>query len=156
MYRSGDLFSYNFLPNVGTYSDDRKAEDLVEKSLIGSAFSDNDQIFSDDEASSQYLNSIASEMFQLKPVPMTLFGFELGEKENPTLKNLSRDREDLVTKIDKLNDAKAKDQDEAKALIRQKVIEDDGFIEARIDDTVSHAPKIDYAVQLTSEGEPIL
>ena len=50
----------------------------------------------------------------------------------------------------------AKDQDEAKALIRQKVIEDDAFIEARIDDTVSHTPKIDYAVQLTSEGEPIL
>jgi len=50
----------------------------------------------------------------------------------------------------------AKDQDEAKALIRQKVTEDDVFIEARIDDTVSHTPKIDYAVQITQEGEPIL
>ena len=50
----------------------------------------------------------------------------------------------------------AKDQDEAKALIRQKVIEEDGFIEARIDDTIQHTPKIDYAVQITQEGEPIL
>ena len=50
----------------------------------------------------------------------------------------------------------AKNEDEAKSLIRQKVIEDDAFIEARIDDTVSYTPKIDYAVQITQEGEPIL
>jgi len=50
----------------------------------------------------------------------------------------------------------AKNEDEAKSLIRQKVIEDDVFIEARIDDTISHIPKIDYAVQITQEGEPIL
>jgi len=50
----------------------------------------------------------------------------------------------------------AKDQDEAKALIRQKVIEDDGFVEARIDDTIPHTPKIDYAVEITQKGEPIL
>jgi len=50
----------------------------------------------------------------------------------------------------------AKDKDEATALIRQKVIEEDSFIEAKIDDTIRHTPKIDYAVQITPEGEPIL
>jgi len=50
----------------------------------------------------------------------------------------------------------AKNEEEAKALIRQKVIEEDGFIEARIDDTISHTPKIDYAVQIAPDGEVIL
>jgi len=47
----------------------------------------------------------------------------------------------------------ANSEDEAKDLIRQKVIEDDSFIEARIDDTISHTPKVDYAVKVKPNGE---
>ena len=50
----------------------------------------------------------------------------------------------------------AKNEEEAKALIRQKVIEEDSFIEARIDDTILHTPKVDYAVKIKSNGEPDL
>ena len=48
---------------------------------------------------------------------------------------------------------KAKDIDEAKALIRQKVIEENGFIDSRIDDTIAHTPTVDYAVELDKKGE---
>ena len=50
----------------------------------------------------------------------------------------------------------AKDEDEARALIRQHVIEDDGFINAKKVDTIKRTPVIDYALQLTTEGEVIL
>ena len=50
----------------------------------------------------------------------------------------------------------AKNEEEAKDLIRQKVIEEDSFIEARINDTIPHTPKVDYAVQITPDGEVIL
>ena len=50
----------------------------------------------------------------------------------------------------------AKNEEEAKDLIRQKVIEEDSFIEARINDTIPHTPKVDYAVQVTPDGEVIL
>ena len=52
---------------------------------------------------------------------------------------------------------KSKDEDEAKSLIRQHVIEEDGFIDAKKVNTYKYPfPKIDYAVQITQEGEPIL
>ena len=51
---------------------------------------------------------------------------------------------------------KAKDEDEARALIRQHVIEDDGLIDAKKVDTIKRTPVIDYALQLTTEGEVIL
>ena len=51
---------------------------------------------------------------------------------------------------------KAKDEDEARALIRQHVIEDDGLIDAKKVDTIKRTPAIDYALQLTTEGEVIL
>ena len=50
----------------------------------------------------------------------------------------------------------AKNEEEAKDLIRQKVIEEDSFIKARIDDTIPHTPKVDYAVEINSEGNPII
>ena len=50
----------------------------------------------------------------------------------------------------------AGNEEEAKDLIRQKVIEEDGFIEARIDDTVSHTPKVDYAIKIKPNGKPDL
>jgi len=50
----------------------------------------------------------------------------------------------------------ASSEEEAKDLIRQKVIEEDSFIEARIDDTISHTPKVDYAVKIKANGEPDL
>ena len=51
----------------------------------------------------------------------------------------------------------AKDEDEAKSLIRQHVIEEDGFIDAKKVDTHKHPfPNVDYAVQITEKGEPIL
>ena len=50
----------------------------------------------------------------------------------------------------------AKNEEEAQDLIRQKVIEEDSFIEARINDTVPHTPKVDYALKLDSKGEVIL
>ena len=50
----------------------------------------------------------------------------------------------------------ANSEDEAKNLIRQKVIEDDSFIEARIDDTISHTPRVDYVVKIKPNGEPDL
>ena len=46
---------------------------------------------------------------------------------------------------------KANSEEEAKDLIRQKVIEEDGFIEARIDDTILHTPKVDYAIKIESK-----
>ena len=51
---------------------------------------------------------------------------------------------------------KAKDDEEARALIRQHVVEDDGFINAKKVDTIKRTPVIDYALQITPEGEPIL
>ena len=50
----------------------------------------------------------------------------------------------------------ANSEDEATNLIRQKVIEEDSFIEARINDTIPHTPKVDYAVQITPDGEVTL
>ena len=51
----------------------------------------------------------------------------------------------------------AKDEDEAKSLIHQHVIEEDGFIDAKKVDTHKHPfPNVDYAVEITPEGEPIL
>ena len=50
----------------------------------------------------------------------------------------------------------AKDEDEARSLIRQHVIEDDSFIDAKKVDTIKRTPVIRYAVQLSPEGEPIL
>ena len=51
---------------------------------------------------------------------------------------------------------KAKDDEEARALIRQHVVEDDGFINANKVDTIKRTPVIDYALQLSTEGEVIL
>ena len=50
----------------------------------------------------------------------------------------------------------AKNEEEAKDLIRQKVTEEDSFIEARIDDTIPHTPKVDYVVKIKPNGEPDL
>jgi len=50
----------------------------------------------------------------------------------------------------------AEDEDEARSLIRQHVIEDDGLINAKKIDTIKRTPVIDYALQLTTEGEVIL
>ena len=50
----------------------------------------------------------------------------------------------------------AKNEEEAKDLISQKVIEEDSFIEARIDDTIPHTPKVDYVVKIKPNGEPDL
>jgi len=50
----------------------------------------------------------------------------------------------------------AKDKDEATALIRQHVIEDDIFIEAKKVETIKRTPEVDYALELTKEGEVIL
>ena len=50
----------------------------------------------------------------------------------------------------------AKDEDEARALIRQHVVEDDGLINAKKVDTIKRTPIIDYALQLSREGEVIL
>ena len=55
---------------------------------------------------------------------------------------------------------KAKDEDEARALIRQHVgyeyIKDDILIDAKKIDTIKRKPVIDYALQLSAEGEPII
>ena len=54
----------------------------------------------------------------------------------------------------------ARSEDEAKALIRQRVVEDDALasvlINAKKVETIKRVPVIDYAVQLSPEGEPIL
>ena len=46
----------------------------------------------------------------------------------------------------------AKNEEKAKDLIRQKVIEEDSFIEARIDDTIPHTPKVDYVVKIMEKN----
>ena len=50
----------------------------------------------------------------------------------------------------------AKDQNKAKALIRQHLIEGDTFIKAEKVDTILRPAEIDYAVQVSKEGEVIL
>lgn len=50
----------------------------------------------------------------------------------------------------------AKSKEEATALIRQHVIEDDVFIDAELDQTIKRTPEVDYALELTKEGEVIL
>ena len=50
----------------------------------------------------------------------------------------------------------AKDQNEAKALIRQRLIEGDTFIEAEKVDTILRPAEVDYAVKVSKEGEVIL
>ena len=50
----------------------------------------------------------------------------------------------------------AKDDDEARALVRQHVIEGDVFIDAKKVDTIKRSPIVDYALQLTETGEVIL
>ena len=47
----------------------------------------------------------------------------------------------------------AKDQDQAKALIRQHIIEGDTFIEAEKVDTILRPAEIDYAVKVDYKGE---
>ena len=47
----------------------------------------------------------------------------------------------------------AKDEDEARALIRQHVIEDDGLINAKKVDTIKRTPEVDYALELDAKGE---
>ncbi len=49
----------------------------------------------------------------------------------------------------------AKDKDEATALIRQHVIEDDCFMNPIKVDTIKRNPEVDYALELNSEGEII-
>ena len=46
--------------------------------------------------------------------------------------------------------------DEATALIRQHVIEDDCFMNPIKVDTIKRTPSVDYALELTETGEPIL
>ena len=51
----------------------------------------------------------------------------------------------------------AKDEDEAKSLIRQHVIEEDSFIDAKKVNTHKHPfPNVDYAVEIDLEGNPII
>ena len=59
----------------------------------------------------------------------------------------------------------AKSEDEAKSLISQHVgygsnsnerIEDNYFVKAKKVDTIKRVPVIEYAIQLSPEGEPIL
>ena len=50
----------------------------------------------------------------------------------------------------------AKDDDEARALVRQHAIEGDVFINAKKVDTSKRSPIVDYALQLTETGEVIL
>ena len=47
----------------------------------------------------------------------------------------------------------AKDEDEARALVRQHAIEGDVFIDAKKVDTIKRSPIVDYALQLTQTGE---
>tara|TARA_R100001463_G_scaffold122938_1_gene179524 strand:+ start:231 stop:443 length:213 start_codon:yes stop_codon:yes gene_type:complete len=47
----------------------------------------------------------------------------------------------------------AKDQDQAKALIRQHINEGDTFIEAEKVDTILRPSEIDYAVKIDNKGE---
>ena len=49
----------------------------------------------------------------------------------------------------------AKDQKQAKALIRQHIIEGDTFIEAKKVDTILRPSEIDYAVKIDNKGEVI-
>jgi len=49
----------------------------------------------------------------------------------------------------------AKDQNQAKALIRQHINEGDTFIEAEKVDTILRPSEIDYAVKVDSKGEVI-
>jgi len=50
----------------------------------------------------------------------------------------------------------ANSKEEATALIRQHVIEDDCFMNPRKVDTIKRTPEVDYALELTKEGEVIL
>ena len=50
----------------------------------------------------------------------------------------------------------AKDQDQAKALMRQHIIEGDTFIEAEKVDTILRPAEVDYAVKVSAKGEVVL
>jgi len=50
----------------------------------------------------------------------------------------------------------ADSKDEATALIRQHVIEDDCFMNPRKVDTIKRTPEVDYALELDAKGEVIL
>ena len=43
--------------------------------------------------------------------------------------------------------------DQAKALIRQKIIEGDSFIPAKKVDTIERTPEVDYGLELDNKGE---
>ena len=46
--------------------------------------------------------------------------------------------------------------DEATALVRQHVIENDAFIDAKKVETIKRTPVIDYALELTADGAIII
>ena len=50
----------------------------------------------------------------------------------------------------------AKNEHEAKAFVNAQINNPKGWIYATKIDTIKRTPKVDYAVQVTSEGEPIL
>ena len=54
----------------------------------------------------------------------------------------------------------ARSEDEAKALIRQRVVEDDALasvlINAKKVETIKRTPEVDYALELDAKGEVIL
>ena len=50
----------------------------------------------------------------------------------------------------------AKNEHEAKAFVKAQIDDPKGWIYATKVDTIKRTPKVDYAVQVTSEGEPIL
>ena len=50
----------------------------------------------------------------------------------------------------------AKNEHEAKAFVKAQINNPKDWIYATKIDTIKRTPKVDYAVQVTSEGEPIL
>ena len=50
----------------------------------------------------------------------------------------------------------AKNEHEAKAFVKAQINNPKDWIYAKKIDTIKRTPKVDYAVQVTSEGEPIL
>ena len=50
----------------------------------------------------------------------------------------------------------AKNEHEAKAFVKAQINNPKDWIYATKIDTIKRTPKVDYAVQFTSEGEPIL
>ena len=50
----------------------------------------------------------------------------------------------------------AKNEHEAKAFVKAQINDPKGWIYATKVETIKRTPKVDYAVQVTSEGEPIL